>query len=358
MNKVQAYLRAPRQNLRDEAFMLQRLAFLMRAGMPIAASLKLISLQSDASIREALTAIQTDVEGGKLLAESLSAFPHLTHTTTREVIRIGELSGKLAENLSQLASDLRRKASLNGKLAGALIYPAFISIAALSLTIGLVLFIFPKIIPLFSALGADLPFTTRAVLAVYDYLSKWGVLTAILMISASVAWARLIRRHVFLRRKMEKTLLSMPIFGPFIRAYHLSNLTRTLALLLESGMTLRNALPAAARVTPHLLYREEFERLAGAVEHGSGIAAHLRNHPSLFPDLVAQMIHVGESSGTLAETLASLSAFYEEEVDERMKSISSLVEPALMICMGLLVGWIAVSMVAPMYAITQHLHAR
>jgi type IV pilus assembly protein PilC len=123
-------------------------------------------------------------------------------------------------------------------------------------------------------------------------------------------------------------------------------------------MTLRAALPAAARVTPHLLYREEFERLAEAVEQGSGIAAYLHGRPSLFPDLVAQMVQVGESSGTLAEALASLSAFYEEEVDERMKNLSSLVEPMLMILMGLLVGWIAVSMVAPMYAITQHLHAR
>lgn len=358
MNNFIAYLRAPRQSLRQEAFMMQRLAFLTRSGMSLTTSIALIGSQANPATMAALQSIKEQVERGKSLADSFSAFPHLVRDTSCEIIRIGELSGSLAENMSRLADDLKKKSVLRGKLIGALLYPAFVSIAALTLTIGLVIFIFPKIIPLFAALGADLPFTTRAVLAVYAYLSHWGVLTGLFLIITSITWVYLIRRYAGLHRETERIVLKMPVFGPFIRAYHLSNLTRTLALLLRSGMTLRSAVPAAARVTPHLLYRDECARLGEALEQGGGMTACVRGNSSLFPELIGQMVEVGESSGTLAETLASVSAYYEEEVDERMKSLSSLVEPVLMIFMGLLVGWIAVSMVAPMYAITQHLHAQ
>lgn len=358
MNELSAYFRTPRQSLREEAFMMRRLAFLLDSGMPLASAVGILESQGTGAAQDALRAVRESVEEGKSLADAFSAFPRFVRASSGEIIRVGEISGTLADNLRCLADDLRKKSALRSRLLGALLYPAIVSIAAIALAAGLVLFIFPKIIPLFAAFGADVPFTTRVVLGAYRYLSAWGAATAAGIILAAAAWIFAVRRYAAVRRKAEAAALRVPALGPLIRAYHISNLARTLALLLKSGMTLRAALPATARATRPLLYREELLRIAASVERGGGIAAYLRERRALFPELVAQMVSVGESSGALADAFASLSAFYEHEVDESIQGLSALVEPALMIIMGFVVGWIAVSIVSPMYAITQHLHAR
>jgi type IV pilus assembly protein PilC len=152
-------------------------------------------------------------------------------------------------------------------------------------------------------------------------------------------------------------MLRLPIVGGIMKAYLIGMLTRTLSLLLESGLTLRDALPEAARAVPYGSYRTELISLQAPLEEGSAMSA-LLGRSELFPELAVQMVSVGEASGSLPESLRALSSYYESEVDELTKRLSSLIEPFLMLLMGGIVGFVAISMITPLYEITQHLHAR
>ncbi len=337
---------------------MRRLSFLIHSGMPIVSSIELLAAQTTStSVSSVLKQIQMSVENGKSLSESFSEHPSLFGRFSTEVIAIGESSGTLSTNLAYLAGELKKKAELRAKLLGALIYPLIITLATIALTVSLILFIFPKILPVFSGLGVSLPWSTRLVLTISEFLQAWGLVTLCVLVLLSIAGCVAYKRSDTVKTQVSRFVLRVPILGSMITSYFVANVTRTLALLLRSGMTLRTALPATALATGHVLYRREIERLGDTIEQGGDLAAHLKQQ-SLFPDMVGQMVSVGESSGTLAETLGYISEFYEAELEETTKNLSTLVEPALMILMGLIVGFVAISMITPIYELTQHLHAK
>ena len=150
----------------------------------------------------------------------------------------------------------------------------------------------------------------------------------------------------------------MPIIGKIMRDYNLANFTRTMGLLLRGGITMGDALPISAKTTPNLVYKKEFKELAVVVNRGAKISTHLSKSRDLFPDIVTQIISVGEHSGNLSNSLMYLSEMYEAEVDDFTKNLSSMIEPILMIIMGILVGFIAISIITPIYGITQHLNVK
>lgn len=357
--RVEAYLSAPRMSLKERAFLMKRFSFLVRSGMSLPACLEALEGQvSKKGIKDAVATIRGDVEKGTSLSESVSAFPYLFDSFAVQVIRTGETTGALALNLDYLAGELEKRATLRTKLLGAFLYPALIGVFTLCLTATLVLFIFPKIIPIFSGLHVSLPLSTRILLAVNDYLRHWGILTFLVLLIIVMGLTIAFKRSPIVRRRCEAILIRMPLAGSIVRSYTLGNISRTLALLLSSGMTLREAIPGTARATANSLYRTELEALSEVIEEGGDISAFLKTRKALFPDLVAQMVAVGESSGSLVETLRYLSLYYENELDEQTKRLSTLVEPVLMIAMGGIVAFVAVSMVTPLYEITQHLHAK
>ncbi|MFZ1987617.1 MAG: type II secretion system F family protein [Minisyncoccia bacterium] len=357
-NSFYTHLKAPQLSLKEQAALTKRMSFLLRGGMATPYILSLVgSQQRSSATQKIFQSISEDVEAGHSFADSLRKHPKLFAPFAIQIIHIGEASGAFAGNLAYLSEELEKRSSLRSKVLGALMYPALIGVFSIVMTVALVVFIFPKIVPVFSGLGVALPWPTRIVLGLSNYLTHWGFLTFGILATALLVVMVITKRNTKAQLLFSRFLLSVPIVRSLTRSYYLASISRTFSLLLTSGMTLRDAIPATAASITHPVYRFEFEKLQEAVEEGRSISETFGNADVLFPDLVRHMLSAGEASGTLPETLSYISEYYEHELDETTRRLSTLVEPVLMIGMGLSVGFVAISIILPIYEITQHLHA-
>ena len=300
-------------------------------------------------------AIIEDVSCGQYLSTGLGKFKNHFGDFTINLIRIGELSGILSENLMYLADELSKKHALQRKVRSALIYPIFITITTLGVTGLLTVFIFPKIMPVFVSLNITLPLSTRILLGISTFLQSYGFHLIIGIIIGTGLFIYTRTKWYWLHKTTDRMLLSLPIAGEITRAYNVSNFCRTLGILLYSGVQVTEALQIVASITKNLVYREAYELIAQEVTKGDTISKHIPLGTIVFPDLLSHMIAIGEKSGSLTETLGYLSDLYETEVDEQTKNLSNTIEPVLLVTMGLIVGLIAVSVITPIYDITKNL---
>jgi len=336
----------------------KRLSILVKAGVPILEALNLLARQARTRSQRAMfAALIRDVENGQYLSKSMLQFDKVFGDFAINIIRVGEVSGTLHENLNYLAEELKKKQILRRKIVGALVYPIFIVFATLGIAGMLTVYVFPKILPIFHSLNFELPFTTRALIAVSDFLVQygWWVLGGV---AAAVIAFTLALRLMPVRLLVDRIFLKMPIFGSISQSYHMANLSRTLGLLLKSEVMIVEAAAITANTLNNLVYRRELRVVSENLRKGEKISTHLFKREHLFPPMMSQMITVGESTGNLSETLLYLSDIYEHEVDEATKNLTSLIEPVLMIFMGVIVGFIAISIITPIYGITQNLQPR
>ena len=348
---------APRFSVKEQALFAKRMSFLVKAGVPLVEALSLIQEQTKSKSKaRAFELIIDDVNNGQFLALSLVKHKRMFGDFAINLIRVGEESGILSQNLEYLAEELKKKEILRRKVLGALAYPIIITVATFGITGALILYVFPKILPIFSSLHVNLPLSTRILIALSNFLIAYGLWLMLgIVIFVSVFF---FIQHKFesVRLFVHRAILSLPIFGNLLRSYNLANFTRSLGLLLRSGVRLTNATIMLAETTPNLAYRRKFEKVTERVLHGEPMSRELGTDSKLFPDLVPHMIAIGESTGSLSQTLLYLSELYESEVEEQTKNLSTAIEPVLMIVMGVLVGFIAVSIITPIYEITQNLH--
>lgn len=349
--------RAPRLSIKDQMFFAKRLSFLIKAGVPILESLHMISSQTTSRhSARVIGSVYADISNGSSLAKSLGKFPHIFGDFGINIIKIGESSGTLSTNLEYLADELKKRHSLQGKVVSAFIYPGIITLATLGITAFLMLYLFPKIMPIFASLHMELPLTTKIVMATSLFLQAWGLVLIGVIVAAGIVISIMKKKSTSFHFLFDQTVLSMPVLGPLMRYYNLANATRTLGLLLHGGVTLSEALPLTADTTANLVYKEEFRKMAEYIHRGERMSNYLLTSKNLFPPVMSQLIAVGERSGNLSNTLVYLSELYEAEVDDFTKNLSSLIEPALMVIMGILVGFVAISIITPIYGITQNLH--
>ncbi len=348
-----------RFSIKEQTLFAKRLSFLIKAGVPLVESLVLIRNQTRSRGKaRMMDAIIEDVTAGQYLSTSLARFRNHFGDFTVNLIRIGEHAGILSENLLYLADELAKKHMLQRKVRGSLVYPIFITLTTLGVTGMLTVFIFPKIMPIFSSLNITLPITTRALLWVSVFLSHWGI-HLILGIAVFTTIFLIIRTKIsWLHFGTDRVILSLPIAGEIARSYNLANICRTLGLLLSSGVNVHEAVLITGSVTKNVVYKKALERVAGEVLKGETISKHIAAQGSLFPDLLPHMIAVGERTGSLTETLGYLAEMYETEVDEMTKNLSNSIEPILLVTMGVIVGVIAVSVITPIYDITKNLSNR
>jgi type II secretory pathway component PulF len=353
------FFTSARFSLKEQIFFTKRMAFLSRAGVPVLEALSIIKNQTKspqkAKVYESLIA---DVANGQNLSASMAKFKYFLTDFGVNLVKVGESSGILEQNLTYLADELVKKDLLRKKVIGAMVYPIFITLATLGVTTLLTVYIFPKIMPIFTSLHVDLPLTTRILIAVSDYLRHWGLLTLLVILIALVAFI-LARMHFReFRYHTDNALFYIPLAGAIARSYNLANFCRTMGLMLRSGLQIAVAMEITAETTPNLVYQRAFAEVAACLRRGEPMSRELERREKLFPSILTHMIAVGEKTGSLSQTLSYLSEMYESEVDDQTKNLSSSIEPVLMIVMGLLVGLIAVSVITPIYGITQHLSPR
>ncbi len=348
-----------RMPLKEQIFFAKRLAFLVKAGVPLIEALHIIRAQTKKLGRiRVYDAVISDIASGQYLSTSLAKFKNMFNDFAVNLIRVGETSGILNQNLTYLADELAKKDVLKKKVIGALIYPIFITVATLGITALLTVYIFPKIMPIFTSLHVKLPWTTRALIGVSAYLREWGLLTLLVVALSFIGFLVVRARFTRIRYASDRTLLALPLAGSIARSYNLANFCRTLGLMLKSGVPIATALEVTADTTQNLVYRQALKEVATMIVRGEPLSRGLALYPAIFPDMCTHLISVGETTGNLAQTLMYLAELYELEVEDLTKNLSSSIEPILMLVMGLIVGLIAVSVITPIYEITQHLNAR
>ncbi|MEK7664225.1 MAG: type II secretion system F family protein [Patescibacteria group bacterium] len=344
-----------RLSLRDKILFFKQLSILMRAGIPLFSSLKMLKDQArSSSMAKIVKQVILDVENGQYLATAIGKFRKVFGDLAVNIIAVGEISGTLSDNLDHLAAALKKQQSLRQKIISASVYPVFIFIATLLITIMLTVFFFPKVIPVLKSINYQLPWTTRFLIFISDSLKNHGLsigLSVITLIILVFFLLKIKKIHFW----YDKTLLYVPIIKKLMQAYNIANMTRTLGLLLNSGVGIVKGFHIASDTTANLVYRKELIKIADEILKGEKIFSHMKKRPELFPAMMTQMIMVGENSGKLSETFLYICHIYEEEMDNMTKNLSTAVEPLLLILMGILVGFIAVSIITPIYGITQHL---
>ncbi|MGB3922126.1 MAG: type II secretion system F family protein [Minisyncoccia bacterium] len=343
-------------SIAEQAFFAKRLSFLINAGVSLVEALNMIKEQTvSRSYRRVLEQIIADVTSGRSLSDSLKRFKNAFGDFAISIISVGEETGALSDNLSYLAEELKKRQLLRRKVVGAMVYPIFITFATIGITSLLIVFIFPKIMPIFLSLSVELPITTKILIALSNFLGAYGLWLLLGLIVLAIIFRLVIKKNRHFHFFFDRLSMRTPLIGPMIQNYNLANISRTLSLLLNGGMTLSEALPITSRSTTNLVYRRELEKLAEVANRGEKISSHMKNYRKLFPDVLSQIISVGERSGNLSETLNYLSDMYESEVEDSTKNLSNMIEPVLMVVMGLMVGFVAVSIITPIYSITQGL---
>jgi type IV pilus assembly protein PilC len=345
-----------RFSAQEQAVFAKRLGMILRSGMPIMEGLHMLSAQKQSGSAAYIYAHLIEyVDNGQPLSSGLEKFKNIFGEFCINIVRVGEGSGTLHENLDYLAEELKKKTALRKKVIGALVYPAVIIAATVGISLVLTVYIFPKITPIFQSFKTQLPLTTRILIAFSNFLIHDGGWLLMGLVAAAVAYYFLLRVRQF-HLIVDSILLRIPLIGKISQYYNLANTARTLGLLIKSDMGIVPAFGIVTKSSRNLAYHNALANITKDIMKGQKISLQLMKEPALFPPLFSQMIMVGEQTGNLSNSLLYLSDMYEEEISDLTKNMTTLIEPILMVIMGIIVGFIAISIITPIYGITSSLH--
>ncbi len=332
----------------------RHLALVVKAGLPVFEGLKIIQSQAESPVlKRVIEDLINDVNNGKFLADGLERYEHIFGSFFINIVRVGEASGTLAKNLLYLADELGREKALQSKVRSAMIYPLVILVATIGVAGFLTFYVFPKLIPVFGSLNVQLPFTTRMLLSTLNFLRAYGLMLLGGVIIFLIA-ARLVFKKVApVRYFFDKMLLYLPVVADLDVSVNMVNFSRVLGLLLKSGVKIVEALEITKNTFGNLAYRRVLGAAGEEIRKGGQLGTYLAGSKRMFPPLVYGMVRIGESTGNLEENLEYLAQFYDEEVDAKLHSLTSLIEPLMLLLMGLLVGFVALSIITPIYSISQ-----
>jgi len=334
----------------DKIIFARNLGAMLEAGLPLARSLSVMERQTkNVKLRDVLAEIQDGIKKGAAFSETLRSFPKIFSSLFVAMVKVGEESGNLANSLKAIGRQMEAVYLLMRKVKGALIYPAVIVSAMVIIGVLLFIYVVPTLTSTFRELGAELPLSTRVIIAVSDFVQTHGVLALaviIVLIGALVFAAR--RPKV--RELFGALILKSPVIGYMIKEANSARTARTLSSLIAAGVDVVLAFEITADVVSNARYRAVLVEAKDSIKRGAPIAAVFARHERLYPPFVAEMISVGEETGKLSEMLDGVASFYEGEVEQRTKDLSTIIEPALMIFIGAAVGFFAVSMIMPIYS--------
>lgn len=358
MKKIkQLYIQFRRKfSVEDQVYFAQRLSFLMSAGIPLVDSLSIMRNGTKDIYKSGVyESLEKDISNGQYLSHSMRKLGSTFSDFLINLIYVGETSGTLTKNLEYIAIELKKKHALRRKVQGALFYPAFITLATVVITGVLVLYIFPKILPVFKSMRIELPLSTKIVIFTSDLLLSHPVAISTALLSTISILLYVYLTFAKVRRVIEKSFLILPISRKIIVNYTLAQFSRTLGLLLQSGVPVSNSIVIAGETIRNQTYTSVCNYLVDEVNKGVSLTQCLSENQHIFPGIMVSMVSVGELTGKLGDTFVYLSQMYEEEVEVFTKTLSSSIEPFLMLFMGCVVGFVALSIITPIYEVTQHL---
>ena len=341
--------------LAEKILFAKHLSIMVKSGMTLLDSLVLLKKQTRSrSFGYILDRMVADVQNGQFLSDSMIQFRGVFGELMINIIQIGEHSGNLADNLIYLAVELKKKQQLRQKVRAALIYPAVIFFATVGITGILIFFVLPKITPIFVSLKVQLPTSTKVLIAASDFIFNYGVVAFIAFLFLIGFWFFLLRFR-WVRLLAHHVILLIPVLNSVAKMANTADFTRTLGLLLKSGTKIVEAITVTAASTSNLVYQNGLRDVAEGMRSGTSLHLSLAKNEHLFFPTVTRMIEVGETTGSLENNLFYLAEFYESEVDEVTKNLSNVLEPLLLLIMGGIVGFVSISIMTPIYQVTQTL---
>jgi type IV pilus assembly protein PilC len=338
---------------KDLTIFTRQLAVMMKAGVPLLQAFDIVGRgHGNPSVGKLLLDIKTDVETGSSLAQAFRKYPLYFDALFCNLVAAGEAAGILDSLLERLATYKEKILAIKGKIKSALFYPIAVIVIALVVTAVIMIFVIPVFKDLFKSFGADLPGPTLVVMAISDFfVANWWWLFG--MIFGGVwgffyAW----KRSKLVQKLMDRLFLKLPIFGEVIRKAAIARWCRTLATMFAAGVPLVESLDSVAGAAGNYVYYEATKRVQAEVSTGTALTAAMTN-VGVFPSMVLQMCAIGEESGSLDAMLGKVADFFEQEVDEAVDSLSSLMEPMIMVVLGGLIGTIVVAMYLPIFKMGQ-----
>jgi len=337
--------------LNDRALLAKHLAVMQQSGLTITESLEIAEESARGKMKKILSEVRKSVESGNSLSDSLSRHPKVFSGIFISAVYAGETSGTLSENLQNLSEQLQKEKELNSKIKGAMFYPIVVLIAAFVLSLAMSFLVLPKIIPLFEGLKTELPFTTRWLITFTHFIEQNSTVlfSSIVIFVVLLLW---VIRQKFSHPVTHWFLLKTPILRKIVLNSNLARFSRTLGSLLKSGLNIDEALKVASNTVGNYYFKKSILIICERVSKGSRLAEGLNDYKKLFPKMAIKMIGVGEQSGNLEDTLLYLANYYELEVDNSTKNLSTAIEPILLLFIGLIVGFLALSIITPIYNIT------
>ncbi len=338
--------------LKEKLFFVQHLAVMIRSGISILTALRTLSDQTEnKNFSRVLKEVAAKVEGGTSLTIALKGYPQIFNELFVNMVESGEISGKLEEVFKQLYVQMKKQHELIAKIRGALTYPIIVICIMIGIGAFMMVYVVPKISNIFKESGAELPLPTQILIAISKAIVNNGpivVLGLILFILLAIKTVKT-KKGLYI---IQGIVLKIPIVSGIIKKINLAKFSRTSSSLMKTDIMIVEAFRITGNTIGNLHYRQAIQEIGERIKKGGQISETLKKYPNFFPPIVTQMVIVGEQTGEIDSILEDLSTFYEEEVNQIMENLPSIIEPLLILALGIGVGGMALAVIMPMYSLT------
>ncbi|MFC1612938.1 type II secretion system F family protein [Patescibacteria group bacterium] len=356
MDKINAFLaKFHRVSATDKIFFTQNIGVMLKSGIPLSKALKTLSIQTEnKKFSQILLDLHYKIDQGESLTNALEKYKKIFGELFVNMIKSGEISGNLENVLAQLYTQLKKNHTLIIKIRNALIYPVIILLAMSGIGTAMFIFVIPKIMDVFNEVNAQLPLATRFLIKFSNIISQHGTIFVISVVCFIIAFIKIIKtkqgKNIF-----DLIILKLPIISPIIKKINSAMFARTMSSLLKTDIQIVDSFKITSNVTNNSAYKRACFLISEDVKKGISISKAMLSHTSIFSPILLQMISMGEETGSLDTTLDEIAIFYEEQVFEIMNTLPSIIEPILMLVLGVAVGFMAVAIIMPMYSLTQQI---
>lgn len=338
-------------SLEDKVIFTRQFATMISSGLPITQALLILREQSrNPTLKAALSDITNKVEGGSSLHEALRAHPEVFDQLFLSMVRAGEASGNLDKILSRLADTMAAESDFKGKAKSAMIYPMIIFFVMMGVVTVMLVFVIPRLKELYEDLGAELPFVTKLLLQTSGLIVDYWWLFLLFLAGLVVAYRRLATtkrgRHI-----IDGIKFRLPVFGSLLKEVQLTSFTRTLSMMIASGIPILDSLEIARDTLSNVFYNEAVLEAEHMIEKGRSISDSFR-YTGMFPPILPEMMSIGEETGKLDEVLDKISLYFENQSNNMITGLSGALEPVIMVILGIMVGFLMISLILPIYSLT------
>ncbi|HEX8980634.1 MAG TPA: type II secretion system F family protein [Parasulfuritortus sp.] len=349
VRKQSVFAGAKKISEKDIALFTRQLSTMVKAGVPLLQSFDITARShANPALQRLLGAIKADVESGSALNQAFRRHPKYFDALYCNLVEAGEQAGILETVLDRIATYKEKILAIKGKIQSALMYPAIVLVIAFVITAGIMVFVIPTFKQLYESSGAELPALTNMVIYISDVFVKWWWLIFGVLIGAVIALLQAIKRSKTLRARLDALSLKIPVFGPLIEKATVSRWARTFSSLFSAGVPMVEALESVAGAAGNAVFEEATLKLRTDVATGASLTSSLQA-AKVFPNMLIQMVSIGEESGALDAMVDKVADYYEREVDDAVAGISSLMEPLIMVVLGSLIGTIVIAMYLPIF---------